>query len=534
MNNPGSLPSIIYLEFLFLLLGLAASAALYWLITKSVQILYPSKEKPSALFLSRLSLPAAFLAVFLVFKIQPLREALFPSRKLWMFFDAALLLIALFLVIRILDAFWRIWYVRRKMPFPVPGVLHNLILAILYLGLFFAVLKNILHVNITPFLATSAILTMILGLALQGVLSNVLSGISLHFTRSFSKGEWVEIVQTQGVVIDTSWRETRVLDRNSNVVVIPNNTAASEKIINFSRPDKKTALTFPVKAGYNASPSLVFEALCEAAADVPEILKNPAPFVYITGYEDFGVSYVLKFWITDFSRKNPIFGEVGRRTWYHFRQRGIEIPLPMGDKLHETLLALTKEHVPGAEEESMKNYLDLLNSSFLRYEEGEKAGELIVSEKEVQELASRIRRYRYASGETLFRQGERGETCYVIARGAVRGEIVYEEKEKRFTSEFRVGRGGIFGEMSLFTGMLRTATGTIEVESELLEIRASDFARLLERKPEVAEVIAGLVSERNRKNQDFLKKIKELSAEDIRMSTNKRSILNRLLRFIKH
>ena len=112
--------------------------------------------------------------------------------------------------------------------------------------------------------------------------------------------------------------------------------------------------------------------------------------------------------------------------------------------------------------------------------------------------------------------------------GRVRGEIVYEERGKKYRTDFKVERGGIFGEMSLFTGMPRTATGVVEVESELLEIKAMDFARLLERNKELADVIAGVVSARNEKNKEFFKKIKELSERDIRECCSKRSILQRL------
>ena len=93
--------------------------------------------------------------------------------------------------------------------------------------------------------------------------------------------------------------------------------------------------------------------------------------------------------------------------------------------------------------------------------------------------------------------------------------------------------GGLFGEMSLFTGMPRTATGIVEVDSELLEISRESFARLLESNPHLAEEIAELVSDRNKKNQEFLKKIKELSDQDIEVSTSKHSILERLRKFIR-
>jgi CRP-like cAMP-binding protein len=119
-----------------------------------------------------------------------------------------------------------------------------------------------------------------------------------------------------------------------------------------------------------------------------------------------------------------------------------------------------------------------------------------------------------------------------VARGTVKGEIVYEEKGKRYASEFRVGPGGLFGEMSLFTSLPRTATGTIEEDAELLEIRADNFAFLLNRNPGLADVIAELVSGRNRKNQDFLRKIKELSEKDVEESCDRKSILERLKRLV--
>ena len=147
-------------------------------------------------------------------------------------------------------------------------------------------------------------------------------------------------------------------------------------------------------------------------------------------------------------------------------------------------------------------------------------------------MAQRIKRQKYAPGEIIFRQGDSGESCYVLAKGKIRGIIEYQEKGKKYSSEFEVNPGGIFGEMSLYTGMLRTATGIVEEESELLEIKAGDFASLLGRNPALAEVTADVVSQRNLKNKAFLEKIKELSKKDIEQSISKRSILERLKGFI--
>lgn len=533
MNNPGSPNGVIFLDILYGFLVLVLAGIFYFIFRFVIWKVLTSKGKPAGDFLTRLNSPGVLLLITLCLRLRSIQEALSLSQNFIAYLDAAFIFFAVFFLIRLIDAFLHSWYSTRHLPFPLPRVLHGLILAVVYVAVLFIVLKGILGINITPFLATSAILTMILGLAFQGVLSNALSGMSLHFTKSFSKGDWIQVGTHEGKVIDTNWRETRIYDRYSNIIILPNTTVASEAFMNFSQPDKVTALTVPVKASYEAPPTFVLKALREAASDVPDVLSDPAPEAYVLSYDDFGISYLLKFWITDFDKKYPILGEVGRLIWYKFKRQNIEIPVPLGDKLADVLKTVgEREGAPVFDEEKEETFNDLVNSSFLRYREGEKAGELLVSEEEIREFASSVRRVKFAPGEIVFKQGEKGESCFVVAKGLIKGEIVYEEEGKRYKSDFQVEAGGIFGEMSLFTGMLRTATGIVQVESELLEVKAEDFARLLEGNSKLADVIAGIVSERNLKNQEFLKKLKELSEKDIERSCSKRSILEHLKSFV--
>lgn len=523
-----------YIEIFLIFVFVAAAAVLYFLFRSFIQKIKGPKGKSLGALLSRLNVPFVFLVVTLILKISAIRNALFPTQQFHPYFDAALIFFFILLLIRLVDGILLGWHAHRHREFPLPKVLHSLILAVFYLSILFVILNGILGINITPFLATSAILTMILGLAFQGVLSNILAGMSLHFTKSFSKNDWILVGDHEGMVLDTNWRETRIFDRYSNIIVLPNDMVASEKITNFSHPDKKTALTIPVKASYDAPPSQVLDALLEAAKDVPEVLESPSPEAYVLGYDDFGISYVLKFWIKHFARKYPIMTDVGRLIWYKFKRRNIEIPIPVSDKLGEVIQSFgPADRISEGLTEADRNFRDLMKSSFLRYQEGEKKGELLVPEEEIREFASFLVRHRYAPGELIFEQGEGGETCFILASGKIKGEIEYEEKGKKYKSEFIVEPGGIFGEMSLFTGMPRTATGIVEEESELLEIGTEGFSRLLGSNPELADVIADLVSKRNKKNQEFLEKIKELSAQDIEICTNKHSILNRLKKFIK-
>jgi len=516
-------------EIFTALVAVALAALARGVFKNPFRKLAESGRKASAAFLQRLSLPAALILIAVALESAPVRGILPVRERFFDFVHASLVFFVLVFLICLADASHQAWYIKRGKPYPIPRVLHGFILAVVYLVLVFMILKGVLGINVTAILAGSAILTAVLGLALQGVLGNILAGLSLHFTRSFGRGDWVKVGEIEGVVMDMNWRETRIRDRATNMIVLPNSLMATATITNFSQPEKWSAILFPVKAGFESSPAAVLDALKEAAQETPAVLASPAPAAFITGYDDLGVSYLLKFWIDDYSRKQAITTDVGRLVWYKLERRGIAIPVPAAGQANRFLNVLDREAGRAAAEKSIeRTRIDLVNSGFLRSHEGERAGAMILSEEESRALAAAARRRKYTPGEVLFRQGDTGESCYVVASGRVLGRIASEENRKTFSSEFRIGPGGIVGEMSLFTGMPRTATVVVDAETELLEIGAEAFAGILSRNPALAEVLAEIVSSRNRDNIESLKKIKELSARDLEAGSSKKTVLEYL------
>jgi small-conductance mechanosensitive channel/CRP-like cAMP-binding protein len=493
-----------------------------------------SGKKATAAFLQRLSLPAALILIAVVFESAPVRGVLPVRERFFDFVNASLVFFILVFLICLADASHQAWYLKRGKPYPIPRVLHGFILAVVYLILIFMILKGVLGINVTAILTGSAILTAVLGLALQGVLGNILAGLSLHFTRSFGRGDWVKVGEIEGVVMDMNWRETRIRDRATNMIVLPNSLMATATITNFSQPEIWSAILFPVKTGYECPPAAVLAALKEAAREAPAVLASPAPLAFLTGYDDLGVSYLLKFWIDDYSRKQAITTDVGRLVWYKLERRGFAIPVPAAGQASRFLNVLDREAGKAAAEKNIeRTRVDLVNSAFLRSQGGERAGAMILSEEESRALAAAARRRKYTPGEILFRQGDTGESCYIVASGRVLGRIASEDNGKTYSSEFRIGPGGLVGEMSLFTGMPRTATVVVDAETELLEIGAEAFAGILSRNPELAEVLAEIVSSRNRDNIESLKKIKELSAHDLEAGSSKKTVLEYLKKLVQ-
>jgi small-conductance mechanosensitive channel/CRP-like cAMP-binding protein len=525
----------LYLQILFTILFLALAGAVHALLRRIFRRAAAGKGEAAPGLAARLLLPLSLLAATLLAKWPALRDALPLGTKFFRIYDAAFVFVVILFVVRLLDGLVLLRYEKKGQAYPLPRVLHGFILVIVYIAIVLALLREFLGFNIGPLLAGSAILTAVLGLALQGVLGNIFSGMSLHYTKSFSRGDWVKVGETEGQVVDTNWRETRLRDRASNIVVIPNTVVASQTITNFSLPDRPSAVVLPIKVDFLAPPAVVLDLLVEAANEAPDVLAEPAPAAYILSYDEFGLAYVLKFWISDYGRRPVLAGEVARLVWYKLRRSGVEIPVPLESKVRGVLRALrpSEDRVAEIATERERTYQDFSKSSFLNIQEGDRAGQPVLSESEVRELAAKSERARFGAREVLFRQGETGDVCYVVARGRVRGEIVYEESGKTYTTSFEVGQGGIVGEMSLFTGLPRTATVVVDEEAELIEIRAAALASLLARNPALAEIMADVVSARNRANSETLRKIKDIAARDIEASTDKKSVLEYLKKLVR-
>lgn len=525
----------LYLQILVVLLFSILAAAALAVLRKAAGRPAAGRGAAAPGVVGKILLPAALLLAALPTKLAAVRTALPVGERFLRYFDAAFVFFVIFFLLRLLDGLINLRYERKGRPFPLPRVLHGILLIVVYIAVVLAILRVYLGFNIGPLLAGSAILTAVLGLALQGVLGNIFAGMSLHYTRSFGRGDWIQIGEIEGQVVDMNWRETRLKDRASNIVVIPNTVMASQTITNMSLPDRPTAVTLLVKVDIQASPAAVLELLLGSAREAPEVLAEPAPSAYILSYDEFGLTYLLKFWITDFARKPDIAGEVGRLIWYKLRRRGIEIPRLLESRAWGVLPAPRPPQERAAETAAEKemNYRDLVESAFLNIPDGEKAGQSLLAEAELRALASGSARLRFGAREVLFRQGEPGDVCYIVARGRVRGEIVREEGGRTYATSFEVGRGGIVGEMSLFTGLARTATVVVDGEAELIEVRAETLAALLDRNAALAEAVAEVVAARNRANQETLAKVKDLAARDVAASADKTSVLAHLKKLVR-
>jgi len=337
------------------------------------------------------------------------------------------------------------------------------------------------QVPITPLIATSAVGSAIIGLALQDVLGNVIAGVAMQAERPFKVGDWVRIGDLEGRVIEMNWRATRLATLDDDHVILPNSTVARERIRNYNAPTPVEARHLRVGVEYGVAPSVVKSVLMQAAQGAYGVLARPAPKVRLVNYGDFAITYDIKFWLDRFAERDDIEDSVMTRVWYLLRRNGIAIPFPIRDVYqHEIVPVVPKPRLcPGS-----KEVTDILHGVELLQPLGE---------EDLNTLSRRLKVALYTAGEVLMHQNEPGDSFVVIASGTVSVRV----------NDIEVARlrdRSHFGEMSLLTGQPRSATVVALTDTLALIIGRDSFESILKANPEVTERLSRVLERVNAEN----------------------------------
>lgn len=227
-----------------------------------------------------------------------------------------------------LIGFVRIYIVLEKRPREA-RLLQDLIVAVVYLGVALSILGFVFKAPIGTLVATSGVVAIIFGLALQNTLGDVFSGIALTLGRPFAIGDWILLGDgTEGRVIENNWRSTFLLTGAHNVVILPNSALAKVGLTNLSRPDETHQITLLVRIAANHSPQLVEEALRTALQSSTRIVQDPPPIVALKGIDAVAIEAELQFRVTSPANRTPARNEVIDLVHRHCRESGLSLAMP--------------------------------------------------------------------------------------------------------------------------------------------------------------------------------------------------------------
>ncbi|WP_438014224.1 mechanosensitive ion channel domain-containing protein [Sorangium sp. So ce315] len=321
VRSPASLPVALGMSLAVLGLGFVVYRLVFALLARVAGATQTSLDD---LLIRRMRLPARLLVALLsLHTFIALRGGDLPTlHKGVILLELAL---ASYLAIEIAETLVIDYWLAERQKVQLPALVRHLLLTILYVVAGLSIVGAVTGVDLVPLLATSTVITVVLGLALQDTLGNLFAGLALHSERSFGVGDWILVDGVEGQVVYVGWRSTRLRTFSGDVVILPNSVIAKARVQNFCAPDRRCARNIEMLVALGAAPEAVERAAQRACAQVPDVLVDPAPRLWLASVTPLFQRYVIKFWLTAFERHDVIESDVMKAFFRACREEGIAL-----------------------------------------------------------------------------------------------------------------------------------------------------------------------------------------------------------------
>jgi small-conductance mechanosensitive channel/CRP-like cAMP-binding protein len=346
--------------------------------------------------------------------------------------------------------------VRRDRRSREARLFSDLLAAAIYIAAAAVVLNSVLALPVTGVVATSGVVAIVLGLALQSTLADVFSGIAVGIEAPFGIGDRVLIGdKIEGRVVQMNWRSIRVQTDGDDIAVIPNNLVAKAEIINRSFPSQQRAASVEISCRKSAAPERVIEALLQATLLCPDMLKEPAPHAVLAQLGPKRNGYEISFFV---ARTNQL------ASTKDLLLRGARRQLYYRGYLDEGRDGEAEDDGGKRDTTSMQRLLaDLVLFEYLEPEQ-------------IRKVAAQAESLQLEPGELLFAEGADDPSLYVIASGVL-------ELTRQTPSELEtigcIGAGEYVGEIGLLTGAPHAATATARTHCRIFQLSREAIAPLL-------------------------------------------------------
>lgn len=201
---------------------------------------------------------------------------------------------------------------------------------LIYLVILLITLDSV-GVDVTAVFAASAALLIGIGLALQTLFQDIISGVFILIDQSVHVGDIIEIDGKVGRVEEIKLRTTRAVTIDNKVLVIPNHLYLENSLYNWTQNGTTTRESVSVGVAYGSDVQLVKKLLLQAASTHPEVLSSPEPSVIFTNFGESSLDFTIVFTINDSFKavfpKSDIRFEIDKL----FRENNVAIPFPQRD-----------------------------------------------------------------------------------------------------------------------------------------------------------------------------------------------------------
>ena len=336
------------------------------------------------------------------------------------------------------------------------------------------------NVDLTGLFAALGVTSLVISLALQDTLSGLASGFLLLSDRPFEPGDWIEVNDIEGKVVDTNYRSSRIQDRNGDLIVIPNSVLAGATLVNFDQPARLHRVVVSLQVAYSNPPTNATEMLLAAARATKGVLADPPPVVRVVQIDDPLMGYDVQMWIDDYTISPRVKSDFGALVWYQSHRMDVPLPSPAFDLYH---------HDPIQEATDAALTVDQLIERIRR---ASVFSEL--NDTDIRELAEAAVPERFRRGETMLPPGVASREIYVLWSG--RARIMLAGVSDVFID---LSDGDVFGVVSRSRDAAASQEVIAVTDCQVVRIDGSTAGVVASRNPSLADGLNQILSSRNRR-----------------------------------
>ena len=362
----------------------------------------------------------------------------------------------------------------------ISSLLRTVMTVLIYIVSFFIVFQTQFpNVELAPLFTGSAILGIVVGLALQDTLGNLFAGIAIQADKSFQVGDIVTVGQQgMGTIESVSWRGVKIRTFQNKMLVISNSVIGKETLEIAGR-ENLNARIVRFNTIYTTSPAKVIQIVREAVRQVDNVSPKRRPKVRIWNLGDNGIDWEVKYWATNYRSFNDTDALIRQRIWYAFQREGIDFAYPT-----RTIYTARQSEEEEVFVETADEICERINTIPIFAP---------LSNEETKVISSACSVRVFAPSEPIIEAGQAGSSMFIIHRGRVNVRIEENGVARTITT---LRAGDFFGEMSLFSGEPRTADVIADTETKVIEISKHLLKPLFESNPELVRVISEIIEDR--------------------------------------
>jgi len=356
----------------------------------------------------------------------------------------------------------------------VPRFAAEMVVVACYLLIVFNIFYR-LGVNVTGIFATSAVAAAVVGFALQDMLGNLASGIALEFENDIKVGDYIKCAEAAGWVKHVRLRHTSIETPDGDFVMVPNSILTRSPVQVLSRLRRQF---IPFTMPYATDPQELIDAVTSAlrASPIPDVAADPPPSCVILELATGHIRYAAVVWMLKPGEEATGVSEVLNRIFFGLKRAGIPV-----SEITNLLEMKAATEGTGAS----ANPVDMLRRTMIFR---------LLDDPGLFELGARLHHLSFAPGELIVRQGDAGDSMYIVISGQV--AINYAGKGGKEMQVAVVSPGDFFGEASLLTGETRNSSAVALTRVDCYELQKAGLEGVLGSRADLAEDMSVVLAHR--------------------------------------